>query len=79
MEKWDSQTVENNLAKLQYPSVGDDCGFSCLPCWTCKRPLGGDRVQLKYVHKGEIYHEEICIDCAMYIANGEEPMEENIA
>lgn len=76
MKTWNADKVEKNLATLQFPSVGDETGFSHIPCWTCERPLGGNRYELNYVGSDtEVYTEEICIDCAMYIANGEEPIE----
>lgn len=71
---FNTNLIEENLAQLKYPSVGDEIGFSYTPCWTCERPLGGDRHELTYVgDDGETYVEEICIDCALYIANGEVP------
>ena len=71
---FDINLIEKNLAQLKYPSVGDDCGFSYDPCWTCERKLGGDRIELNYIgDDNETYHEEICADCALYIVNGELP------
>lgn len=71
---WDSATVDENVNSLKFASVGEDIGFSTAPCWACERHLGGDRVELNYIgDDGEQYTEEICVECAMYIANGEEP------
>ena len=76
--RWDTERIERNLATLQFPSVGDECGFSWHSCWTCERPLGGTRHELNYVGEdGQIYNEEICIDCVLYIANGDLPEDEN--
>ena len=75
-QTWNIETVEKNLDQLQYPSVGDEAGFSWRPCWTCQRPLGGNRVELNYIgDDGETYHEVICADCARYVANGDVPEE----
>lgn len=73
---WDINLTEKNLKTLQFPSVGKDVGFSWRPCFLCRRPLGGDRHELIYVDEGEIYAEEICVDCTLYLANGDIPEEE---
>lgn len=71
---WKASTVDKRANELKYHSVGEECGFSWWPCYTCQRPLGGDRHELRYVGEdNEVYIEEICIDCALYIANGEIP------
>ena len=67
----DTNRVEHNLNQLQFPSVGEELGFSHKPCWTCDSKLHGDRYVLNYVNNGEFYFEEICTDCALYIVNGE--------
>ena len=72
---WNQDKVNKNLARLQFPSVGDELGFTWRPCWLCERELGGNRHELRYVDEDtEIYHEEICDDCVQYVVNGELPI-----
>jgi len=53
--------------------------FSWSPCDVCGSPLGGDREDLHYVSEGEIYHGgEVCVDCMIYLANGDVPDDENL-
>lgn len=68
----DTSRVESQLAKLNYPSIGEDCDeFSYKPCWTCGSLLGGRRLDLIHVDAGETFREWVCIECAQYISNGE--------
>lgn len=74
MRDWNPDHIEKQLKRLKFPSVGDETGFSHRPCWTCQRPLGGDRHALNYIgDDGEQHQEEICVDCVMYIVNGDLP------
>lgn len=55
--------------------VEDGAGFSWHPCESCGSPLGGDREHVHWVRVGtdERGTGTVCVDCAMYIANGEIP------
>ena len=69
----------------------DDCGmpegsddydtfgeshFSWSPCECCDSSLGGDRSPAHAVASdGSIVHMDVCTDCVMYLANGDEPSE----
>lgn len=61
----------------------DEGSFSSFPCDSCGSKLGGDRFNAHAIHHEAfgpsakqpeaIYHIDICVDCLMYVANGEEP------
>lgn len=61
------------------PSGGE--GFSWRPCGVCKTALGGNRHVWHWIDGGdehgkggEIVHEsDMCTDCVLYLANGDEP------
>lgn len=53
--------------------VFDEGNFSHSSCDTCGSHLGGDRYASHALLDGEIIHMESCVDCLMYIANGETP------
>ena len=56
----------------------DEGGFSWSDCGICGSTLGGDRYVYHYLDPrgpdGRIYHEtDGCVDCLVYISNGDEP------
>ena len=63
-----------------------ETSFSREECRSCDSTLGGDRVKAHAIHKeafgpdakrpNDVIHIEICVDCAMYHANGELPPEQ---
>ena len=63
-------------------TVIDEGGFSSIACDSCGSPLGGDRyaahgfsgAQTEGSEKS-IVHLDICVDCLMFHANGDEPEE----
>ena len=68
-------SVECNLTGLHAVSIGDsEPSFSWMPCDSCGSRLGGDRFDAVALDDDkEIYELSICVDCAMYHANGELP------
>lgn len=68
--RWNAAKVDSRVSALSFPSVGDLAAeFSWSPCWACRRPLGGERHELRHVDGGKIFVEAICFDCAGYLAN----------
>ena len=57
--------------------VCDEGGFSCSHCEICGSGLGGDRYLWHAVDSNnEIIHgDNCCVDCLMYLNNGDEPEE----
>lgn len=57
--------------------VYDEGSFTWRPCECCRSPLGGDRYAAHGIDKESdtLVHFEICFDCLMYLANGDEPEE----
>lgn len=57
--------------------VCDEASFSMGECGICGSRLGGDRYVWHWLDEdNEIRHEEdCCVDCALFMANGEEPDE----
>jgi hypothetical protein len=55
--------------------IPDEAGFSTQPCGVCGTYLHGDRYVWHWLADDRtIHHEEdCCSDCAMYLANGDEP------
>lgn len=53
----------------------DAGGFSWSPCDACGSSLGGDRYPAhgRCGASGSIIHLDICQDCVLYLANGDEP------
>ena len=49
--------------------------FSRSWCDTCGSRFGGDRypAHANLAETGELVHLDVCTDCLMYMANGEEP------
>ena len=57
---------------------GEYCGsveFTRAECDFCGSMLGGSREAAHAVLDGSLEHFEDCVDCVMYIANGDEPEE----
>jgi len=58
----------------QDESVGDEGHFSWHPCECCGSPLGGLRYAAHgFIAGGAICHLDVCADCLVFIANGDEP------
>lgn len=54
--------------------IFDEGGFSWQSCECCGSTFGGDRYPAHYVETdGKIGHIEICVDCLLYLANGDLP------
>jgi len=81
-----TEAVERGLKGFTHESVGTipDCGecsegedggfFSWSACDVCDSSLGGDRHAAHACDEdGNVIHLDICVDCLVYIANGEEP------
>ena len=57
-------------------TVIDEGGFSGSSCDSCGSTLGGDRFAAHGFGKDdEVIHLDICVDCLMFHANGDEPQE----
>lgn len=54
--------------------IADEPSFSWRSCGICGSSLGGDREPWHYVADGKIHHHnDACIDCVVYLANGDKP------
>ena len=56
--------------------VESEPGFSGSPCGICGTALGGNREVWHWIdpESGTIQHEyDACVDCVVYLANGDEP------
>lgn len=61
----------------------DEGGFSWGPCESCGSTLGGNRYPAHAIHReafgpgakrpDDVHHIEICTDCLIWHANGDEP------
>ena len=61
----------------------DEGHFSRWPCDSCDSTLAGDRHNAHAIHKeafgpdakrpGDVHHLNICVDCLLFHANGDEP------
>lgn len=62
---------------IENGTVWSESHFSSSPCDICGSSLGGDREVWHWLDKdGEIMHGDgVCVDCVMYLANGDEPEE----
>jgi hypothetical protein len=80
-----TQAVESMLDGLTAVGIGiiescpecencsDEGSFSWQSCDVCGSSLGGDR-HVGHGYSGEnLIHFDMCVDCLMYLANGEEP------
>lgn len=81
-----TDAVKRNLKGLEAVSVGncpgcDACNgadeepsFSWASCGICNSHLGGNRESWHAILDGKIVHwDDACVDCVLYIANGDEP------
>ena len=80
-----TKAVEHGLEGLEFVSTGiietceecpefDEGSFSWSTCDCCGSHLGGDRFAAHGRDiDGNILHLDVCVDCLMYIANGDEP------
>jgi len=61
-------------AHWQEGQVCDEPSFSAGECACCGSRLGGDRYVWHYIWEGEIAHDDdCCVDCAIFMSNGDEP------
>lgn len=52
----------------------EESHFSWRPCEACHTSLGGDRHPAHYLDdEGELCHMNVCTDCLVFAANGDEP------
>jgi len=60
---------------VQGGEVFDEGSFSSRGCGICGSKLGGHMYTYHYIDEtGEIIHgDDCCVDCLMYLANGDEP------
>lgn len=59
-------------------SVFDEGGFSWSDCECCGSSLGGDRFAAHgFADDDSILHFSICVDCLLYLANGDLPGDMN--
>ena len=52
-----------------------DNEFSWSQCDICGSTLGGSRHAAHAFDNGELVHLMVCVDCVMYMANGDKPEE----
>ncbi|MFW6083743.1 MAG: hypothetical protein ACODAA_00845 [Gemmatimonadota bacterium] len=54
--------------------LASEPSFSWSSCDSCGSTLGGDRYPAHGIDdEGRVYHLDICTDCVMFHANGDEP------
>lgn len=53
--------------------VPSEESFSWRSCDTCGSGLGGDRCDAHAMSGTQLVHLRVCVDCVVYIANGDEP------
>ena len=59
---------------LNEGGIVDEGGFSSQSCDSCGSSLGGDRFAAHGFDKNDnVIHLDICVDCLMFHANGDEP------
>ena len=70
-----TKAVEHYLEGITHVGIGeDDPFFSWSQCDGCGSSLGGDRTESTGIDEdGESISLDLCIDCVMYLANGDEP------
>ena len=57
--------------------VEGEPSFSSRPCEICGSRLGGNREPWHAILDGDLLHfDSACVDCVLYLANGDEPPEE---
>lgn len=61
---------------VQAGKIESEPGFSWSSCDLCGSGLGGDREPYHWIDGGKLRHGDgACVDCIVYIANGDEPEE----
>jgi hypothetical protein len=65
---------EGLTEQIENGEAFDEGGFSWHRCESCGSSLGGDRYAAHGFNENEeIVHLDVCVDCVMYHANGDEP------
>lgn len=73
-ERRDFETEAEAQVAQDAGEVVDEGSFSWRQCDTCGSTLGGDRHDAHALDRfGVIVHMDVCTDCLMYLANGDEP------
>jgi len=75
-DTWTDGDLEH--LKDEWPTGGfcDEGSFSKQGCSVCGNPLGNTLFAWHAILDGEIVHfDDMCPDCVMYLANGDEPEE----
>ena len=61
-------------AAMEDGDIDQDSSFSSSSCDCCNSHLAGDRYAAHGINDTEsIVHLEVCADCVLFIANGDEP------
>lgn len=69
-----STDPEDFKRRVEAGELNDEGGFSWSSCDACGSHLGGQRYSAHaFTEKGERLHLEVCEDCLVFIANGDEP------
>lgn len=58
---------------IEHEGYSDEGSFSWSYCDTCGSHLGGNRYDAHAFLDEKLIHLSVCVDCLMYIANGDEP------
>lgn len=81
-ERYDTEELAEQASRSAFDEDwcnGDapsESHFSWWPCDICGSRLGGDREVWHYVADGKLRHGAgACVDCIVYLANGDEPVE----
>lgn len=74
-KEWGFKTEQAAQAAVDSGKIVNEPHFSWSPCEICGSSLGGDREEAHAVDAtGEIIHlGGACVDCMIYLANGDEP------
>ena len=67
--------AEKRMTDEEYYALANEANFSSTQCDGCGSNMGGDRHPAHTLLEKEWIHIEVCTDCLMYIANGDEPVE----
>ena len=73
-------TLESLEEAWETGKIGGEPHFSWSACDICGSHFGGDREEWHAINKetGELIHgDNACVDCVVYLANGDEPEEWN--
>ena len=72
----DYQTMEDLALAYEHDEIVEEPSFSWYPCDCCGTAQAGDRYAAHGLdHNREVIHLEVCVDCVLYLANGQEPEE----